>query len=527
MAVTFAVDDVQPAPAPRATRALRELAPDALVIGGDAEARVIDHEGVHPLLAAVHVAFSEHRPLVLSPDVIWLTIAQGVAQHVRLHAEELRPRFVRHSGKQALEVFRDGPPPTDAGGIEEMIDAFRGELGARVGEGLGRLFVCDFSTTTRVERVASEVVLLDAFSPYFELKLMCICGIPEVTLLGTPEDYRVIRERVEVVSELGLGFWRPSLARVADELVESAEGRPDRDFWRAIYKPRHAYGWDRITGWIARLYPYVLQMQRVAERNPLLETPFDISPPGEAGDDAPFYQGPGVTTEDVPGVLSRALVDVLDRTVEPAKRFNLCVEAGLTHVEQDSAGRLIPRAGYWAREREVSIHEVIERICREHVAAPARQACPELNVPADVVALNDSVEALTLFEEPRAWRLRAIEVDENPLSARGTIQVGSEHFAARLLPIFDLPGDRLLCTAEGGYVIVSAADVKRDPGGELVVDEVTGLERRTRERIYLDISESEIPVLEWGLAELLARVLDGGPDIELPVKGTLADVRCR
>jgi hypothetical protein len=275
----------------------------------------------------------------------------------------------------------------------------------------------------------------------------------------------------------------------------------------------------------AELAAYVLQRQRVAERNPLLETPFDVAPPGKAGEDVPFYQGPGVTTEDVPAVLSRALVDVLDRTVEPAKRFNLCVEAGLTHVEQDSAGRMIPRAGYWARERQISIHEVIERIFDEHVATPARQACAEVDAPAEVVALYDRVEALTLFEGSRAWRLLAIEVDENPLSARGTIQVGSELLAARLRPLFDLPDGRLLCTAEGRYVIVLAADVKRDPGGELVVDEVTGLERRTRERLYLEMSEAEIPVLEWGLAEILMHVLDGGPDVELPVTGTLADVR--
>src|SRR5262245_43406791 len=27
--------------------------------------------GIHPLFAAVHIAFSQHYPLVLSPDMIW------------------------------------------------------------------------------------------------------------------------------------------------------------------------------------------------------------------------------------------------------------------------------------------------------------------------------------------------------------------------------------------------------------------------------------------------------------------------
>jgi hypothetical protein len=35
--------------------------------------------GEHPLIAAAHLAFSQHRPLLLSPDVIWVTIVQGLA----------------------------------------------------------------------------------------------------------------------------------------------------------------------------------------------------------------------------------------------------------------------------------------------------------------------------------------------------------------------------------------------------------------------------------------------------------------
>jgi hypothetical protein len=68
-----------------------------MAFGGDGERRVLSELGaVHPLLGAIHVAFAEHRLLVLSPDVVWLTILAGVTQHVRLSAERLRDRFVRH-----------------------------------------------------------------------------------------------------------------------------------------------------------------------------------------------------------------------------------------------------------------------------------------------------------------------------------------------------------------------------------------------------------------------------------------------
>jgi hypothetical protein len=79
---------------------------------------------VHPLLSAVGRAFAEHRPLVLCPDAVWLTIARGVAQHIRLHAEELRPRLVSHTGRKRLTVDLGGPMPRDAASWYDVVELF-------------------------------------------------------------------------------------------------------------------------------------------------------------------------------------------------------------------------------------------------------------------------------------------------------------------------------------------------------------------------------------------------------------------
>src|SRR5688572_20010941 len=109
----FAVDAVEPAAEPLPTRPLGERYRGALAVGGDPTLAVVDHGAAHPLLAAVAIAFEQHRPLRLSPDAVWLTIAQGIAQHVRLHAEALRARLVRHHGRKRLTVDV-GAMPTDA-----------------------------------------------------------------------------------------------------------------------------------------------------------------------------------------------------------------------------------------------------------------------------------------------------------------------------------------------------------------------------------------------------------------------------
>jgi len=99
-------------------------------MGGDPDTPVIEPDGVHPLLDAVARAFAGHRWLVLSPDAVWLTIAQGLAQHLRLHAEKLRPELVAHADREALvrEVLAM-PKGTD--GWRELVKEFGKEVAAR------------------------------------------------------------------------------------------------------------------------------------------------------------------------------------------------------------------------------------------------------------------------------------------------------------------------------------------------------------------------------------------------------------
>lgn len=174
--VTFPVDAVDAVTDRLPAVRLDSLYPDALTVGGDPAREVIAPDGVHPLLGAVGRAFAEHRPLVLSPDAVWLTIAQGLAQHVRLHAERLRPQLVSHAGRKRLSVTVRGPMPQDADSWAGVVEVPAKQLTGEVDD--ADLFACDFSTSTPVERTAAQVVLLDAYSPYFTYWLMCVCGDP-------------------------------------------------------------------------------------------------------------------------------------------------------------------------------------------------------------------------------------------------------------------------------------------------------------------------------------------------------------
>ena len=208
----------------------------------------------HPFVDAVHIAFSQHRPLTLSPDAIWLLIAQGFSHHVAENAESLRPRLVRHEGKRELKV--DALDLT-LSGFEKAISGFSSLIQHEIDPVLHETLICNFSTTTPAVRTASEVVLMDSFSSYFSYSFMCVCGIPKITIEGTPADWQRIRARIEVIATYGLEWWVSRLRPILDEFVLAAEGRPTLNFWQAIYKPKDAYANTVVTGWVADLFPYL------------------------------------------------------------------------------------------------------------------------------------------------------------------------------------------------------------------------------------------------------------------------------
>jgi Domain of unknown function (DUF4419) len=490
--ITFAVDDVEPANDRLATKPIASLHDNALAHGGDPALAVIDHGDVHPVLAAVGRAFAEHRPLVLSPDAVWLTIAQGVAQHVRLNANALRGRLVRHDGKQQL-VLERGDVPRDAAEWASAIGGLRELLATQIGHGRARLLECDFSTTTDVDRIASQIVLLDAYSPFFSYWMSCICGIPEITLLGTPDDWRRIRERVDVIAELDLEWWCKSLRPIADGFARTAAGNVDRAFWQRIYNPADAYGGASITGWITRLYPYLKIGATVDHRNPMLELPIDEPKQKTVGwlKKRVVYDGPGVSSDTIPATLSRATLRIVNRETKTLGAVALV--AGVSAVAQDARGALMPISGWHVEPAAKRMADVIERIVAEHHAV--RGSHDNVSGDADVVELYSSIREAALFDGK--WQLGQPQ----------HVQLEGHYECSR---IATLPGDFALC-ATGSFERVRYLVCR------VKAVHIEGALPHCRVIDPLD----QIHVLAGSLAEILDAALDTDGDLTPMFVGTL------
>lgn len=310
---------------------------------------------LHPFLGAVYLAFSQHRPLVLSPDSVWLTITRGVAQHMAIHGERLRDTFVSHQGKLDLEYvnpgFVKGSPENP---WQQAFDLWTGQIRAHVGSEVYDALVCDFGTSTPTDVAASHVVMMDVFKKYFRYVAVCICGIPEITLTGDVDDWQRLESKVEKLTPFDMDWWIEHLLPICRQFTEARKGNVDVSHWKSICKLQDAYGGHIVNGWAAKLFPYVEKYFGTGDctrRNPI------------------FDSGDGIFTSSVGSGLST--VPFVFKTFK--KSFAMQALGGLVGIRQNSeTGSLEPISGWAVRDApkyEIALLALMDR--HQFVAKPA------------------------------------------------------------------------------------------------------------------------------------------------------------
>jgi len=316
------------------------------------------------LAKAVHTAFYDHHPLRLSPDVIWIAIAQGFANHVNENSETLRSKFVSFEGKQDITISRPefvkGSPKND---WVSVFPEFSDEIEKYIGANTRKLLECNFSTTGTVERTVSQIVLMDAVKSYFKYNKAFGCGIPFIELTGTPDDWISIRNRALSLREFKLDWWIDHLVPVLDQFVTASHGKSDISFWTSICNLYGGSGMRQpITGWIQTFFPYLLKgsnssnffsysMGPDLHRNSCVGS-YAKSIETKSQNKLNSYErgengcGSGVSLEVIPGAISKVPFTLTDLSTNTS--YKMVFAGGVVSVTQDASdGTLEPRIG-WA-----------------------------------------------------------------------------------------------------------------------------------------------------------------------------------
>ena len=171
------------------------------------------------------------------------------------------------------------------------------------------------------------------------------CGIPEVTLEGTVEDWKKLRERAIGLAQYDLDWWINALKPILDQFINAASGKVDQNFWSAIYKQSNSSGGPYINGWIITLFPYcsIPSLRPDSEstfRNPYLE---------DWNDESKKRWFHGMTTDMFP----RGIVSTPFKWAYFGKEIPMHFYAGFMVVSQDpNSFSLRPMVGWAVTNKE-------------------------------------------------------------------------------------------------------------------------------------------------------------------------------
>lgn len=306
----------------------------------------IVHVGSNGFVKAIVTAFAQHLPLTLSPDDIWVTISYAFAKHVDQNAEALRKNFVQHEGKKRLVVITpdsfqlSNVNSPDTGATPEewetfVFPHFSEQIKEHIGTKTHEAIVPKYSTTSAAVKAANEITLMSAMKNYFSYGMMTACGIPQITLLGTEEDWISLRSRAEHLGSLMTtefsNYWMPLLLPVLDEFINSYNGDVNHGFWQSMVKLRHTGGgsgsYSFLSGWIQLLFPYLASGDMAEKLRPWHEM---------------YFVGPKM--DDLPPLCSSAPVD----WDYHGTKYDLNFHAGvLGYTQEKDTGALSPLLGWY------------------------------------------------------------------------------------------------------------------------------------------------------------------------------------
>lgn len=199
-------------------------------------------------------AYNNHHNVSIRPDDIWITLLSQFSKYINAdgNAEELRHKIVDFEGKKELKVIYS----CQMRGIP--FDDFIKKINFMIHENLK----CDiedwikpnFSTSTDNDQIVANALLMTSLQRYFSYVAICMCGIPNVELLGNIEDWQNLRAKVEKFIEYDnkeghMTAWVKELLPIMDKFIQSFT-TPDIKWWNQVRLISGGSGAPHIDGWL-------------------------------------------------------------------------------------------------------------------------------------------------------------------------------------------------------------------------------------------------------------------------------------
>jgi len=265
--VLFAVDDVEPADSLLLTDTTKKvienkIGKEIMFMPEEQQNSLIVPCGNNGLIQTLQECYDNHRPLVLTPDIIWLAICQGVSLHINENYDSLKNVIFTENKPDTIKVRNDSLEYSSVH-WKDLIDSIANRTKQYTKKDYFSFFVSDFSTTTPVEKTAYQITLLESYKKGFKYVGDSGCGIPSILIAGNQDDWMTILQKLNMLDLIGLSYWRKNLEPIILQFIKASKDDPDPEFWKSIYKNASEYNAFYISGWIIKFFPYVKTLDTI------------------------------------------------------------------------------------------------------------------------------------------------------------------------------------------------------------------------------------------------------------------------
>src|SRR5579872_4457129 len=147
-------------------------------------------------VGTIFESYNGHHNLIIRPDDVWIAILIQFNRYVNANYEQLRKHFVNFDGQKELIVEQHATLHTNRfdSFAKMMVDKLSENI---VDPNMTAWIIPNFTTTTETDRVAASIIMMSTLQSFFKYQSCLACGIPQVTLLGTVDDWIDIRNRAK------------------------------------------------------------------------------------------------------------------------------------------------------------------------------------------------------------------------------------------------------------------------------------------------------------------------------------------
>lgn len=219
------------------------------------------------LMKLIFECYNYHRPLYIDPKAMWASIVYQVYLLFTYNSESIRKEFVDFDGKMKLKV------PTCQ--IDDMTESLSYLVQMVIKDKEFYNWVnTKFSTSTPRDEIVFSMMFLGVFKEYF-IYSCSMCGIPEINVLGTLEDWLLIKKNIskirtfrDIFTDYNILKWCNDLEDMLDHFIDVKMGKIDTNYWNNFIKSGLVMsGSPDISGHCIVLTRFVVAHGRLWEHN--------------------------------------------------------------------------------------------------------------------------------------------------------------------------------------------------------------------------------------------------------------------